>query len=108
MVLGERIWNAHLRFKLHIGPVDHGDFLRFLPNHASFYKLKDALRKYVGDHFDCVLSMTLRADSVPAIALGKESFLGWNTWLGKRPDSSDASEYRVVLNHYSGKSYGFN
>ena len=108
MVLGERIWNANLRFRLHIGPVDHDDFLRFLPNHASFYKLKDSLRKYVGDHYDCALSMTLRAESVPSVSLGQKSFLGWNTWLGKRQQTSDAIEYSVILNNYSSIHYGFN
>lgn len=108
VVLGERIWNAHLRYRLHIGPVNHQDFLRFLPNHPSFYKLKDALRKYTGDHYDCVLSMTLRADSVPSVSLGQESFLGWNTWLGKRQQAEDADEYSVILNQYSPTKYGYN
>jgi len=108
LVLGERIWNAHLRFRLHIGPLDHQDFLRFLPNHATFYKLKDSLRKYVGNHYDCVLSMTLRAESVPSVSLGKQSFLGWNSWIGKRQQQTDTSEYSVTLNHYSPTHYGFN
>jgi type VI secretion system protein ImpH len=107
-VVGERIWSAHLRYRLKIGPVDHEDFLRFLPNHKSFYKLKDALRRYVGDHYDCVLTMTLKAESVPALALGKTSYLGWNTWLGRRQTSEDAREYSVNLNRYKPAHYGFN
>lgn len=108
LVIGERIWNAHLRYRLHIGPVDHADFLRFLPNHRSFYKLKDALRQYVGDHLDCILSMTLNANSVPSLALGRTSFLGWNTWLGKRSSADGAEEYAVNLKNYARENYGFN
>lgn len=105
-VVGERIWNAHLKFCIHLGPVDHTDFLRFLPNHESFYKLQDAVRKYAGNHFDCDLSMTLRAEAVPYVRLGTESFLGWNTWLGKRQTTAHASEYSVSLHHYSFETHG--
>lgn len=105
-VVGQRIWNAHLKFRIHIGPVDHVDFLRFLPNNESFYKLQDTVRRYVGNHFDCELSMDLQADSVPNVRLGTESFLGWNTWLGKRPTSTPASEYSVNLHRYSLKIHG--
>jgi type VI secretion system protein ImpH len=107
-VLGERIWNAHLKFRLHLGPIGHADFLRFLPNHESFYKLQDAIRKYVGNHFACDLRMTLRAEEVPEVQLGKVSYLGWNTWLGKRPSSNDAKDYSVSLHHYSCEHYGIN
>lgn len=108
LVLGERIWNAHLRYRIHIGPVDHDDFLRFLPNHPSFYRLKDGLQKYVGSQYDCILTMTLRAGSVPSISLGKKSFLGWNTWLGKRQSSKDASNFSILINNYSPSNYGLN
>ena len=108
LVLGERIWNAHLRYRLHIGPVDHDDFLRFLPNHPSFYKLRDSLLKYVGSQYDCTLSMTLRAESVPSISLGKKSFLGWNTWLGKRQQTTDANNFAILINNYSQTHYGLN
>jgi type VI secretion system protein ImpH len=106
LVLGERIWNAHLRYRLHIEAVDHEDFLRFLPNHPSFHKLKDSLLKYVGSQYDCILSMTLRAKSVPAVSLGKKSFLGWNTWMGKRQKSTDADNFSILINNYSPTNYG--
>ncbi len=108
LVLGERIWNAHLRYRIHIGPVDHDNFLRFLPNHPSFYRLRDSLQKYVGSQYDCILTMTLRAKKVPSISLGKKSFLGWNTWLGKRQDSTDASNFSILINNYSSTNYGLN
>lgn len=108
LVLGERIWNAHLRYRLHIGPVDHDDFLRFLPNNPTFYKLKDSLFKYVGNQYDCILSMTLKAESVPSVSLGKESFLGWNAWLGKRQETIDSSDFSITLNNYSPNHYGLN
>ena len=108
LILGERIWNAHLRYRIHIGPVDHEDFLRFLPNHPSFYKLRDGLQKYVGSQYDCILTMTLRAKSVPSISLGKKSFLGWNTWMGKRHDPADANNFSILINNYSPTNYGLN
>lgn len=106
LVLGERIWNAHLCYRIHIGPVDHDDFLRFLPNYPSFYKLKDCLFKYVGGHYDCILSMTLRAESVPSISFGKKSYLGWNTWMGKRKEKEDANNFSLLINKYSPTHYG--
>lgn len=108
LILGERIWNAHLRYRIHIGPVNHADFLRFLPNSTGFYKLRDSLQKYVGSQYDCILTMALRADSVPSISLGRESFLGWNTWLGKRQGSSDANNFSILINNYSPSNYGLN
>ena len=108
LILGERIWNAHLRYRLHIGPVGHEDFLRFLPNHATFYKLRDSLLKYVGSQYDCILSMSLEAKSVPSISLSKDSFLGWNTWLGKRRETSDANNFSISINNYSPTRYGLN
>lgn len=107
-VVGERIWNAHLKFGIHLGPLGNKDFLRFLPNHESFHKLQDAIRSYVGDFLECTLGTTLRAEEVPEIALGQESFLGWNTWLGKRRSSSDADDYSVNLNAYTFEDYGRN
>jgi len=108
LVLGDRIWNAHLRYRIHIGPIKHDDFLRFLPNHTSFYKLKDSLQKYVGSQYDCILTMTLLAESVPSISLGKKSFLGWNTWMGKRQDSGDANNFSILINNYTSNKYGLN
>lgn len=107
-VVGERIWNAHLKFRIHIGPVGHDDFLRFLPNHESFHKLRDAICSYVGEHYDCALSMTLLAEEVPQIALGRKSYLGWNTWLGKRRSPCNADDYSVHLNAYTFEDYGRN
>jgi len=107
-VIGERIWNAHLKFRIHIGPVGHDDFLRFLPNHESFHKLRDAVNNYVGEHYECALSMTLRAPEVPQVVLGRKSFLGWNTWLGKRHSKQHADNYLVNLNHYPFEHYGRN
>lgn len=108
LVLGERIWNAHLRYRIHIGPVDHDDFLRFLPNHPSFYKLRDSLQKYVGSQYDCLLTMSLQAKSVPTVSLGKKSFLGWNSWMGKRRETTDANNFSILINNYSSKNYGLN
>lgn len=73
-VIGDRVWNAHLKFRIHLGPIGHEDYLRFLPNHDSFYKLQDAVRQYAGDHLDCELKVTLKAAEVPCAQLGKRSF----------------------------------
>ncbi|MGJ8640760.1 MAG: type VI secretion system baseplate subunit TssG [Opitutaceae bacterium] len=107
-VVGQRIWNAHLKFRVHIGPVGHADFLRFLPNNDCLHALKDSIRKYLGDHYDCELSMTLKNEEVPSLCLGKESFLGWNTWVGKRPSAKDANEFSINLNQYTLTSHAHN
>ena len=52
--------------------------------------------------------MTLRAESVPSISLGKKSFLGWNTWMGKRHDPEDANNFSILINNYSPTNYGLN
>jgi type VI secretion system protein ImpH len=64
----------------------------FLPGGASLVRLVDWLRNYVGYEFDWELQLVLAHDEVPGIRLGREGLLGWTTWLGPRPASTDAGD----------------
>lgn len=58
------------------------------------------VRNYVGDELDWTLALVLRADQVPHLKLGRQGRLGWTTWLGRRPDESDAGDLTLTPLHW--------
>ena len=64
----------------------------FLPGGRSLLSLLDWVRNYVGYEFDWEVQLVLARDEVPGIQLGRQGLLGWTTWLGARPDPTDADD----------------
>ena len=100
-VVGSKVWDCQSRFRIVIGPMPLGQYVRFLPGQSSLVKLRDWVRNYVGDELSCELQLLLRRNEVPGVTLGKSGQLGWTSWLGKRPaathpDAADELVLRVL------------
>ena len=90
--LGAAVWSRSARIRLHIGPLDHDEYLRLLPGAASFPRLVAAMRSLVGGEYDWDANLVLRADQVPPPVLGQGARLGLTTWIGDRRPGRDAAD----------------
>lgn len=83
--LGDRVWDVQSGFRLHIGPLDYGQFLRFMPDGEDLKRLAELTQLYVGQDLSFDVQLTLKKDAVPFCRLGRDGEdrprLGWNTWL---------------------------
>jgi len=95
-VVGSRIWDCQLSFRIRIGPMKLADYKRMLPCGDSFQRLRYWVRNYLGDQFLWDAQLLLEAAEVPAIALGKSGQLGWTTWLKTAPFTRDADDLIIV------------
>ena len=68
------------------------DYRRLLPGGSSLRKLVAIVRNYVGDALSWDVNLVLKEDEVPRLLLGQQGQLGWTTWLGTRPEPTDADD----------------
>jgi type VI secretion system protein ImpH len=68
------------------------DYGRFLPTGDRIGRLVTLVRNYAGDELAWDVCLVLKADEVPSARLEGGYRLGWNTWIGKRTGSIDASD----------------
>jgi len=103
-VLGERVWDVQSKFQVRLGPLDYGQYCRFIPAADGLQALSRIVRTWAGVELDFDVRLILKAPEVPALHLvgeapaqgeaGPGPRLGWNTWL-LSPDvrrSSSAEE----------------
>jgi type VI secretion system protein ImpH len=95
-IVGSRVWECQLNFRIRFGPMKLTDFERMLPVTTSFERLKKWVRSYVGEHFFWDVQLVLKADEVPDTCLGQAGRLGWTTWMKTGPFTKDAED--VILN----------
>lgn len=91
--LGERVWDSAGKFRVVFGPVDFGDFKRFLPGSESLARLVAIVRSWTHDEFWWDLQVVLRKPDVPGTRLDATSGLGWTSWLLSGAATHDAREY---------------
>lgn len=91
-VIGSRVWDCQLKFRVRIGPVSLAELQRFLPGSESFLRLRSWVRGYSGDEYLWDVQVVLKKEEVPAIQLGLGGMLGWTTWLKSRPSEQDAED----------------
>jgi type VI secretion system protein ImpH len=70
------------KFRLVLGPLEIGRYLRFTPNGADLPRLVAWVRAFVGFEFAWDLELRVHADSAPSARLEEGPRLGWSTWLG--------------------------
>ena len=92
IAIGDRVWQCQHKFRIILGPLDYDDYKRLLPGRESGKRLRALVRNYVGDGMDWDVNLVLKKQNVPAMSLGKDSLLGWNTWLGKRKGDEDVHD----------------
>jgi len=94
-IVGTRVWESQLHFRLRVGPMHLTDLERLLPGGGSFRRLRDFVRLYTSDQFTWDAQFVLARDEVPAVQLGRTGRLGWTTWLKTRPFDHDADDIIV-------------
>ena len=94
-LVGARMWDCQLKFRLRLGPMCLADLEHLLPEGEAFLRLKTWVMNYVGDEFFWDAQLVLQAAEVPSIQLGQASRLGWTSWLRTGPFTRDADD--VIL-----------
>jgi type VI secretion system protein ImpH len=95
LIVGERVWDCSMKFRVRLGPLSLRDFDRFLPGRESLRRLHDWVQLYAGQELEWDVQLCLRKEEVPQLRLGQAGRLGWTTWLGTRTQPGDAED--VIL-----------
>lgn len=99
-IVGERVWDRHSRFRLHLGPLSYAQYRRFLPGQRALVELRDWVRQYAGLSLSFDAHVWLRGSDVPRLALGAKGEdtgrLGWTTWLGSGKPHLDRGDLRLL------------
>jgi type VI secretion system protein ImpH len=91
-VIGSRVWDCQLKFRVRIGPVSLDQLQRLLPGTDTNVRLQCWVRGYSGDEHLWDMQVVLKKEEVPAIQLGTSGLLGWTSWLKSRPSERDAED----------------
>jgi len=97
-IAGTRFWDRRMNFRIHLGPMNLDDFLKFLPGQAAFNRLRAWVYDYAGHEFFWDLRLILKAAEVPPIIPGGLGLLGWTTFLRTDdvPFNRDADDVILV------------
>lgn len=96
-LLGARIWDRTMRFRLILGPMNFDSYNRFQPRSEMLRSLRSLLNLYLGHEWSCEVSFVLDRNEVPPLKLGGGSMLGFSSWLKSSPFPAHASSYSQIL-----------
>jgi len=84
-VAGRLVWDCQSKFRLVFGPLGYEQFAAFLPIGTAYRPAIELTQVAAGREFEFDIQPVLKADEVPctmaATGEGRQSRLGWNTWL---------------------------
>jgi type VI secretion system protein ImpH len=92
-IVGSRIWDRQLKFRVVCGRMGLDDYERLLPDSPSLHRMKALVRTYIGDELVWDLQLILKREEIPELELGRSGRLGWTTWLLSQPATRDADEF---------------
>lgn len=99
VVIGLRVWECQHKFRIRLGALSLDDYENFLPVGSRIKRLVALVRNYIGDELAWDLQLILKRDEVQGTRLDKAYRLGWTTWLGNRPRTTDADD--LVFNAFA-------
>jgi type VI secretion system protein ImpH len=98
-MLGQRTWDRQHRVRLHVGPLSLVRYQGFLPTGTARSELQRWMQQLLGGELYWDAQLILEKNQVPATRLGRHKGnaprLGWISWLGQRPRTSDAADVRI-------------
>jgi type VI secretion system protein ImpH len=89
---GSRKYEAQLKFRIRMGPMELHDLQHLLPTAENFKRLKDWVLNYINQELFWDLQCVVNASAVPGVCLGQQGLLGWTAWLKSKPFSRDAED----------------
>jgi type VI secretion system protein ImpH len=90
---GAQVWDPQARLIIRFGPLDRASFDALLPGTPNWLRVTQLARLFVGPDTAFAVNLVLRAEDVPAGALGSTSRLGWTSWAGaSKPRRSHARD----------------
>ncbi len=95
LILGERFWDCHQKFRVVMGAMSYRDYCRLLSSERR-RRLVDVVRNYLGFELEWDVQLVLRKDEVPPCRLGESVQLGWTSWLSTRTPAEDPDD--LILN----------
>ncbi|MBN1932248.1 MAG: type VI secretion system baseplate subunit TssG [Desulfobacterales bacterium] len=99
-VCGSYVWENQSRFRVNLGPMGYGDFLRFLPSGDMLRPIFSLVRYMVGIEFEFEIRLFLKRKEIPPCILGAKTptapRLGLSTWI-KHPDIVPAEDPNVTF-----------
>lgn len=81
--LGTHIPDRQHKFRLILGPLDLGQYLRFTPGGSDLPALKEWVRAFTGFEYSWDITLLLHPAAPPSARLGGPEKLGHATWLGQ-------------------------
>jgi len=103
-LVGARVWQADLRIRLWIGPLDADRFADFLPDGRSSRSLRQWLDMLGHDTVECEVRLSLERGCVDALKLKSDGHarLGWNAYLCAEGASTTRSDTQYLINAIDG------
>ncbi|WP_436799533.1 type VI secretion system baseplate subunit TssG [Rhizobium oryzicola] len=92
---GDKLKDLTGSFRIVIGPVAYGDYMRLSPDSASMKEITALTRLYVGAALDFDIQVILRKEDIPVCQLGRAGDpprLGWNSWARTAPAAADSGD----------------
>ena len=97
-LLGARCWRPDLRVRVRIGPLDSGQFERFLPQCSGTTTLRTLLGLFAAPTLSYEVVLVLRRTEVRALRLGERSRrLGLDSYVVTAPATVDRDDMRYEL-----------
>lgn len=98
---GARIWQRNLRVRLWVGPLDRGQYEKFLANGTARRDLANWLEIFTGNAIEYEIRPILRADAVRPSVLtsASQTRLGADAFLVSKPAKQDRTDINYVMRH---------
>ena len=93
IVVGDRAWQCHHRFRVVLGPMNYSEYLELLPGNERVELLAATIRNYVGDELDWDVRLVLAKEDVPKLELGVQGQLGWTTLVTSDRPTKDMDKF---------------
>ncbi|MDR6390868.1 type VI secretion system baseplate subunit TssG [Paraburkholderia phenoliruptrix] len=84
-LLGEHVPDRRHRFRVVLGPLDLGQYLRFTPQGKELLPLVEWVRIFTRGEYRWLLELQIKPDCAVPMVLGDNQQLGWSGWLGESP-----------------------
>ncbi|MDH1263703.1 type VI secretion system baseplate subunit TssG [Pseudomonas sp. GD03944] len=91
-IAGTQVWDEHAGIRLTLGPLEHEQATRFLPDGEAHLQLASLASFYFGPDMDCSLSLLVKGAEPLSLTRGGAPRLRWNT--GLQTHTSDGT-YRI-------------